>query len=829
MVNIKKRLVSMILVLCMVFSMVPLTHVSAASQSDPTPIVNDGIAHGLSYLENQSVSKYGDEWTIFTILRAGGSISEEDKAAYLASAKAKLDEDKVLEPTDYARMVLTLGVMGQNPESFYGYNLIEKLYTRNLDGWSSNFISWTLLALDSGNYKIPENAANTRERLIERLLSFQMADGGFALSNDRSDVDMTGMIMQALAPYNNSEHSEVQEAFEKALGWLQEHVTDNAGFAATYSENSCSTAQILTALCAAGIDPLDPANEFTVGSDNVITNLYSYKAYSGFYWDPTQESSGNSVATQQVTYALEAYRRFAAGENSLYDLTDVNLNEEQKAAQDFTKKAEALPAADKLKLTDKTKVEEVRNAYNNLSAAARAYVTEETLTKLETAENTIAKLEAADKADKEAKAAADTFTKTVNALPAADKLKLTDKTTVESARKLYNNLSAAAKAYVTSETLNKLITAENTIAKLEAADKADKEAKAAADTFTKTVNALPAADKLKLTDKTAVEAARKSYNNLSAAAKAYVAKETLTKLTTAENTIANLAKAKASFESSMPSVTVKAVAYNQVKVSWKAYTNATSYIVYRSTDAKNWTSLKEVTGLSYTDQTAATGTRYYYTVKAVSTKWGGKTYSKYVKNVTATTSLGTASIKSAASAGYNSVKITWNKVSGASGYEVRCATSKNGSYKLVKTVTKGSTVSYTNSKLTAGKTYYYKVRAYRTVNGKKVYGKYSSVKSAKPVPAKAVISSVKNSKSRQAAVTWKKVSGASGYVVYRATSKNGTYKAVATIKSGSTVKYTNTKLTKGKTYYYKVRAYRTVSGKKVYGSYSSVKSVKITK
>ncbi|MDY4968789.1 MAG: prenyltransferase/squalene oxidase repeat-containing protein, partial [Lachnospiraceae bacterium] len=510
MVNIKKRLVSMILVLCMVFSMVPLTHVSAASQSDPTPIVNDGIAHGLSYLENQSVSKYGDEWTIFTILRAGGSISEEDKAAYLASAKAKLDEDKVLEPTDYARMVLTLGVMGQNPESFYGYNLIEKLYTRNLDGWSSNFISWTLLALDSGNYKIPENAANTRERLIERLLSFQMADGGFALSNDRSDVDMTGMIMQALAPYNNSEHSEVQEAFEKALGWLQEHVTDNAGFAATYSENSCSTAQILTALCAAGIDPLDPANEFTVGSDNVITNLYSYKAYSGFYWDPTQESSGNSVATQQVTYALEAYRRFAAGENSLYDLTDVNLNEEQKAAQDFTKKAEALPAADKLKLTDKTKVEEVRNAYNNLSAAARAYVTEETLTKLETAENTIAKLEAADKADKEAKAAADTFTKTVNALPAADKLKLTDKT--------------------------------------------------------------------------AVESARKSYNNLSAAAKAYVAKETLTKLTTAENTIANLAKAKASFESSMPSVTVKAVAYNQVKVSWKAYTNATSYIVYRSTD-----------------------------------------------------------------------------------------------------------------------------------------------------------------------------------------------------------------------------------------------------
>ena len=80
---------------------------------------------------------------------------------------------------------------------------------------------------------------------------------------------------------------------------------------------------------------------------------------------------------------------------------------------------------------------------------------------------------------------------------------------------------------------------------------------------------------------------------------------------------------------------------------------------------------------------------------------------------------------------------------------------------------------------------------------------------------------------KQATLKWKKVSGAKGYVVYRATSKSGKYKAVSTIKKGSTVSYINKKLTSKKTYYYKVRAYRTENGKRIYSSYSKAKSAKI--
>ena len=174
---------------------------------------------------------------------------------------------------------------------------------------------------------------------------------------------------------------------------------------------------------------------------------------------------------------------------------------------------------------------------------------------------------------------------------------------------------------------------------------------------------------------------------------------------------------------------------------------------------------------------------------------------------------------------YNSNKLSWNKVTGASGYEVLRATSKTGTYKLVKTITSGSTVSYTDTKLATGKTYYYKVRAYRTVDKKRVYSSYSSIVSAKPV---LKTPSVKlTSGSKKATIKWEKISGASGYEVYRATSKSGKYSKIKTITKNSTVSYVNSSLTKNKTYYYKVRAYRTVNGKKIYSSYSVAKSVKV--
>ncbi len=181
-----------------------------------------------------------------------------------------------------------------------------------------------------------------------------------------------------------------------------------------------------------------------------------------------------------------------------------------------------------------------------------------------------------------------------------------------------------------------------------------------------------------------------------------------------------------------------------------------------------------------------------------------------------------ASVKSA-SAGYNSIKTTWAAVSGASGYEIYRATSSSGTYSKVAATTGSSTVAYINTGLTTGKIYYYKVRAYRLMGSAKVYSGYSAVVSARPVPmaptgikaARALATSVK--------VSWNTVAGATGYEVYRATASGGTYSLV---KTTAWLNWTNTGLTTGRTYYYKVRAYRTVNGSKVYGWYSAVVSAK---
>ncbi|WP_395017878.1 Ig-like domain-containing protein, partial [Robinsoniella peoriensis] len=176
---------------------------------------------------------------------------------------------------------------------------------------------------------------------------------------------------------------------------------------------------------------------------------------------------------------------------------------------------------------------------------------------------------------------------------------------------------------------------------------------------------------------------------------------------------------------------------------------------------------------------------------------------------------------------YNKVKITWSKVTGADGYRIYRSTKKNGTYKKIATVKGRSKTTYVNEKLTTGKKYYYKVRAYATEKSRTVLSGYSKVKSKKPVPGKVILSSVTNLSGKHLKLRWKKVSGASGYEIRRAVSKKGTYHSIATIKKGKTLTYKDSRLTKKKTYYYKVRAYRTVGKKKIYGPYSLVKYRKV--
>ena len=177
----------------------------------------------------------------------------------------------------------------------------------------------------------------------------------------------------------------------------------------------------------------------------------------------------------------------------------------------------------------------------------------------------------------------------------------------------------------------------------------------------------------------------------------------------------------------------------------------------------------------------------------------------------------------ATSAGHDSIKLTWKKASGAKGYKIYRSTKKNGTYKLVKTTNK---TSFTNKKLTSNKTYYYKVKAYKTVKNKTYTSKkYSTAVSAKALLTKATGLKVTQKSSTSVKLTWKAGKNTKYYAVYRKEGKNGKYKK---IKATSAKSYTDKKLTAGNTYYYKVRAYNKRGDRSQYAAYSKYVKTKLS-
>ena len=168
------------------------------------------------------------------------------------------------------------------------------------------------------------------------------------------------------------------------------------------------------------------------------------------------------------------------------------------------------------------------------------------------------------------------------------------------------------------------------------------------------------------------------------------------------------------------------------------------------------------------------------------------------------------------------IKLVWKAVPGATGYQVFLYDAKTKKYVTLKTTTG---TSYTVSKLKSGTSYKFAVRAYTIVNGKVYWASGYKTITATTNPGTPTLKVTAGSK--KAALSWNKQTGATGYVVYMATSKNGKYSKIATLKGNSSVTYTKTGLTKGKTYYFKVAAYTVANGKTLYSGYSSVKAVKV--
>ena len=265
-----------------------------------------------------------------------------------------------------------------------------------------------------------------------------------------------------------------------------------------------------------------------------------------------------------------------------------------------------------------------------------------------------------------------------------------------------------------------------------------------------------------------------------------------------------------------PTVTGGNDAQGRPTLKWNAVSGAAKYEVYRARSKDGTYSLMSTqSATGYTNTSDLTnGNTYYYKVRALDANGTAGAWSSVV-SVTYKQTLSAPTVTGGNDA-QGRPTLTWKAVTGAAKYEVYRARSRSGEYIKYSTVTG---TSYTNiSYIENGNTYYYKVRAL-DANG--TAGAWSSIVSVtyKQTLSAPTVTGGNDAQGRPT-LTWKAVSGAAKYEVYRARSKDGTYSKYSTTTGTA---YTNSSyLTSGATYYYKVRA---LDANGNAGPYSAVVSV----
>ena len=255
-------------------------------------------------------------------------------------------------------------------------------------------------------------------------------------------------------------------------------------------------------------------------------------------------------------------------------------------------------------------------------------------------------------------------------------------------------------------------------------------------------------------------------------------------------------------------------------ISWTGVAGADGYYIFaRGENDGDYVLVKNVTeGDLVTVTGLSSATTYEF--KVVAYKNAGDTVITSDEVYTSGTTKPLAATGASASAvSTTSVKLTWNEVDGADGYEISKALT-GGTFTVTGTVTE---TSKTFTGLTAATGYDLRIRAYKEVDGVKIYGAYTTVTGITKPAASKITSSVRSGATGASfTIKWAEVPGATGYELLRSTSSNGTYTRVCTTTKLSR---TDSGLTVGTTYYYKVRSYKIVNGKIEYSDYSAAKPI----
>lgn len=322
--------------------------VSTSAENDTVGEVKSLIDDVVAFRENETGAASVQEWLDGNLTANAGSTSEwyvialrqydgdYDFTVYADALEDFLNNNRIAGAVSRQKYALALLASGRGNAAYVTETLEDSIGEQGIMSWI-----FGLQLLNNGLMSSEYSA----EDAVSMLLSMRLEDGGWALTGTNSDVDVTAMTIQALAPYYASD-GDVKAAVDEALAFLSEKQLDGGDYSSYGTANPESTAQVIVALSSLGIDPLND-DRFIKNSNTLLDGLLKYRAEDGGFRH-TEEGSVSETSTAQAFYSLVALLRVKTGEGSLY-IFEQTLPEGQ-SDEEYT--GESVPETDKNKQTE---------------------------------------------------------------------------------------------------------------------------------------------------------------------------------------------------------------------------------------------------------------------------------------------------------------------------------------------------------------------------------------------------------------------------------------------------------------------------------------------
>ncbi|PEQ50189.1 cell wall anchor protein [Bacillus cereus] len=283
----------------------------------PAAQVNEAISKTSEKMLQDGIES---DWVALGLTRSGKNVPIEAKLNYVNAVTEKVEKRmNRFSATDLARTIIMMNAMNADPKMVGEHNLVQKLYESDKVNSVTGY-TFALLAFDTKKYEVPVNSKWNRVALVEALINAQHTDGGWtydsASSKDSaSSVDVTGMVLSALAPYQD--RADVKPAVQKAVAYLYNEQLENGGFSADGQENSNSAAQAII-----GLSLVKDVDQNRL--HKAVQNLLSYQLPNGeFKWLPGDQN-GSGMATEQALLALLQFKDLG---KSIYDWSTESVTE----------------------------------------------------------------------------------------------------------------------------------------------------------------------------------------------------------------------------------------------------------------------------------------------------------------------------------------------------------------------------------------------------------------------------------------------------------------------------------------------------------------------